>query len=286
MKDSRKNRFEIDESEVALPMYGKTLRMGHIISRESKKMCIVPLDHGTTLGPIGGISNYLDTIRSIINGGADAIVVHKGLLKNIAACPDVARGNYIMHMSVSTILSEDPSHKVLVATVEEAVKLGAVGVSLHVNLESAYETEMIKDFGKVSNACLDWGMPLLAMSYACKSGKNVKNITHAARLAEELGADIIKVDYPGSSEGVKEVVSCVQAPVIIAGGSKCEKTEEILDIIHCSVTAGASGVAIGRNIFQSKHPKLTTECIVGLINGEISLHECKYRLGEFKERPA
>jgi DhnA family fructose-bisphosphate aldolase class Ia len=179
-----------------------------------------------------------------------------------------------MHLSVSTVLGPDANYKVLVGTVEEAVKLGADGISIHVNIGTETETEMIKDFGKVSEACLEWGMPLLAMMYSkTEAGKEAGQVAHAARMGQELGADVVKVDYPGSVEGMAQVVNGVQVPVVIAGGSK-SGSAGLLRIIADAMKGGAAGVSIGRNIFQHEDQRLITEVIAKLVHGEWSLDEC------------
>ena len=169
-------------------------------------MCIVPMDHGTTLGPIHGIDDYFKTIRLINKAGPNAIVLHKGLLIRVSQDEELACGNYIMHLSVSTVLSKDPQYKVLVSSVEEAVKLGALGVSIHINFGVDAEADMIKDLGTVSKTCLEWGMPLLAMVYSFKEDNNLDHMIHAARIAEELGADIVKIAYPGTQQKTKEII--------------------------------------------------------------------------------
>lgn len=255
-------------------MNGKQLRLNRLMHIASKRFCIVPIDHGTTLGPITGLQDAVNTIGNIVAGGADALVLHKGLLSMAAQHHELSKGKYLMHLSVSTALGPDANHKVIVGTVEEAVKLGADGISIHVNIGTESEREMIKDFGNISAACLEWGMPLLAMMYCKKdSHKDPGQIAHAARLGQELGADIVKVDYPGTKEGMEEIVNGVQVPVVIAGGSKISPAE-LLGIIDDALKVGAAGVSIGRNIFQHEDQKFITGIIAKLVHGEWSLDEC------------
>jgi predicted phospho-2-dehydro-3-deoxyheptonate aldolase len=252
-------------------MNGKALRLARLFRQESRRTCIVPIDHSTTCGPIEGLKDYLRIIRQVVTGGADVVILHKGLLAQLASYPDLAKGRYIMHLSVSTVLSSKPELKVLVGSVEEAVKMGADGVSIHVNLGTSDDAEMIKDFGRISEACGEWGMPLLAMMYTHKVPKTISHITHAARLAEELGADIVKIDYPGSLEEMREIMKVVKIPVLIAGGAKHDQTENFFLDIKNALLAGARGVAIGRNVFQQENPEYFTGLIAGLVhNKEIS----------------
>jgi predicted phospho-2-dehydro-3-deoxyheptonate aldolase len=255
-------------------MLGKIIRLERIMNRITGRTVIIPMDHGTTLGPIRGIENLKDTIDKVVAGGANAILMHKGMVGagHRGSGQDVG---LIIHISGSTILGPDPNAKVLVCTVEEAVKLGADAVSIHVNLGADTEGEMLKNFGEVSRVCRDWGMPLLAMMYT--RGKKVtsefdaKFVKHAARVGAELGADIVKVNYTGSVESFREVVDGCPVPVVIAGGEKMEADRDLLVMVDNALKAGAAGVSIGRNIFQHKDPIRIVSIIGNIVHKKCTL---------------
>lgn len=259
-------------------MYGKLFRIERILHSYSRRACIVPMDHGTTIGPVDGIKDYIGSIRQVIDGGADAVILHKGLLKSVAQHKELLKGRYILHLSASTMLGQDPSDKVLVGTVDEAIKLGAEGVSMHVNLGSATEAKMLRDLGKVADACQNWEMPLLAMMYTDKKNEDFSRTIHAARLAEELGADIVKIDFPRKTDRLDRLIQSVRIPVLIAGGAKLDNPEELLYVIAGALDAGVAGVAIGRNIFQSPDPKFITGLISKMVHGDIVLKEALLEL--------
>jgi class I fructose-bisphosphate aldolase len=193
----------------------------------------------------------------VAKGGANAVVVHKGIVArgHRRGGPDMG---LIVHMSGSTSLSPEPNAKTLVCTVEEAVKLGADAVSVHINIGDDREKEMLADLGKVARKASEWGMPLLAMVYP--RGKGIKDeyapdaVKHAARLGAELGADIVKVSYTGSPDTFREVVEGSHVPVIIAGGPKMDSDHAILEMVKGAIEAGAAGTSIGRNVFQHANP--------------------------------
>ena len=193
----------------------------------------------------------------VVKGGVNAVLMHKGHVT------DGHRGRgkdvgLIIHLSASTILSPSVNRKVLVCTVEEALRLGADGVSIHVNLGAENDSEMLKDFGEIGKRCSDWGMPLMAMMYT--RGAKITNeydvdaIKLAARVANELGADMVKVNFTGDSESFSKVVNGCSIPVLIAGGEKAKSTIDILKNVKMAMDAGGGGVSIGRNIFQDKNP--------------------------------
>jgi len=237
-------------------MLGKDLRLNRLF--RNKQLFLVPLDHGLTIGPVQGLQNVEQTILQAVQGGVDAIVVHKGLAR--LAAPALASGScdLILHLSASTVLAPDPQDKKLVSSVEYALRLGATAVSVHINLASRQEAAMLRDLGWVAEACALWGMPLLAMMYvrdgSTESEFDPGKIKHAARVAEEAGADLIKINYTGSAETFREVVSSVRIPVVIAGGPKLATTGQLLELVAQAMEAGARGIAIGRNIFQHPNP--------------------------------
>ncbi|MCK5477224.1 MAG: 2-amino-3,7-dideoxy-D-threo-hept-6-ulosonate synthase [Candidatus Aenigmarchaeota archaeon] len=238
-------------------MIGKTIRIERIMDRATKKMVIIPVDHGVTIGPCEGLLDIGKTVDKVAEGGANAVLGHIGLSLHGHRGYGKDIG-LILHLSSSTTLSLDPNTKVLTSSVEQAIKIGADAVSVHINIGAADESKMIKDLGSVSQKCIEWGMPLLAMMYP--RGPNIKDsydvgvVKHAVRIAAELGADIIKTNYTGSPETFKEVVDgAMGVPVVIAGGSKGEDIDT-LKMVEGAILGGAAGVAMGRNSFQHKDP--------------------------------
>jgi predicted phospho-2-dehydro-3-deoxyheptonate aldolase len=262
-------------------MYGKSLRLSRLFNLVTNKICIVPIDHGITMGPVKGLVDYISTIKQIIEGNADAVILHKGLLKRISHFPELSKTFYILHLSASTLLSKYPANKILVGTVEEAIKLGADAVSVHINLGTDNDVEMLKDFGRISKICNDWGMPLLAMMYTHNQDDVAYSILHAARIGEEIGADIIKIDYPGSMEYLLNIIETINVPIVIAGGKILKDSTDFLRVIDGAIKCGVSGVAVGRNIFQYNDPKIMTQLISGMLHRRISYEEAIRSLDEY-----
>ena len=264
-------------------MIGKKIRLERIIDRDSGRTVIVPMDHGTTMGPIEGLVDMKTTNTKIVEGGANALILHKG----IVAVGHRGKGKdigLIIHLSANTSLSPDPNTKVPVCTVEEAISLGADAVSIHVNLGAEKDTEMIEYMGGVSATCAKWGMPLVAMMYA--RGKKVKNeydvkfVKHAARVGAELGADIVKCNYTGTIASFKEVVAGCPVPVVIAGGEKMETELQLLKMVEDALKAGAAGVSIGRNAFQHKNPEKIVAAIGKIVHKGMTAKQAKKLLGK------
>lgn len=259
-----------------MTIIGKQIRMERIFNRNTGRTVIVPMDHGISVGPIDGLIDMKTAIQNVAEGGANAIVEHKGLVGE----GHRKKGNdigLVIHLSGSTSLSPFPHAKTLVCSVEEAIKLGADAVSIHVNLGDSQEKEMLRDFGQVSYEARQWGMPLLAMIYPrgekIKDEYHVDVIKHAARVGKEMGADIVKVSYPGSVDAFREVVAGCSVPVVIAGGEKMDSDREILEMVKGSIEAGGAGVSIGRNVFQHKNSNRMVRAISAIVHDENSVEE-------------
>ena len=129
-------------------MIGKKIRLERIINRNTKRTVIAPMDHGVSSGPIPGIIDMDETVENISQGGADAILMHKGIVQqgHRGYGKDIG---LIVHLSASTSLAPDPNDKVTVTSVEKAIQLGADAVSIHVNLGSETESQRVQGFWSV-----------------------------------------------------------------------------------------------------------------------------------------
>lgn len=258
---------------------GKTRRLNRIFRKDNRTV-IVPMDHGVSIGPVKGIENMQNTVMNLLKGGADAVVVHKGIAKHIT----VDNAGLIIHLSAISNLTPNCQNKVQVCTLQEAVRLGADAVSVHVNVGAQNECDMLSVLGRVADECDQYGMPLLAMMYP--RGPKIQNehdaeaVAHAARIGAELGADIIKTNYTGKIETFKQVVEGCPIPIIIAGGPKTETTQQILQMVHDSMNAGCAGLSIGRNVFQHKNPTLITKALVAIVHEHASIEDALSILGE------
>jgi predicted phospho-2-dehydro-3-deoxyheptonate aldolase len=246
------------------------------MNRETGKSVIIPMDHGFTMGPIKGLEDMRKTVNQMVEGGANAIILHKGIVTagHRGGGKDVG---LIVHLSGSTTLAPDPNYKVTVCSVKEAIQLGADAVSVHVNLGAHDEHEMLKELGRIGKECVEWGMPLISMMYTrgekIEDQFDVKYVKHAARVGAELGSDLVKVNYTGSAETFAEVVNGCPVPVLIAGGEKTETDLDLLQMVEGSLKAGGKGVSIGRNVFQHERPISVIKAISAMVHEGASLEE-------------
>lgn len=245
-------------------VFGMDIRLSRIL--DNGRMLCIPMDHGISNGPIKGLEDIHDMIYRCASAGLTCVLVNKGIIKSMPRSPDIG---LIVHFSASTSIGPAPNRKMLIGSVEEAIRLGADAVSVHINIGSKEEPEMLQKLGMIADKCNQWSVPLVAMMYP--RGENIKNphdpeiVAHAARVGAEAGADIVKAVYTGDPDSFKRVVRSCPVPLVIAGGPKANSDREILEMCSGAMSAGAKGVTFGRNIFQHKNPPAMVRALRAII---------------------
>lgn len=226
------------------------------------KALFLAYDQGLEHGPTDFNDENIDPefiLKIGIEGGFNAVIFQKGIAEKYYRSELKEKLPLIVKLNGKTNLVKDEEpFSPLLCTVEEAVGLGAVGVGYTVYVGSEFENKMTEELASVVRQAHEKNIPVIAWMYP--RGRNIQNptdpeiIAYAARLGLELGADIVKVQYPGSLNALKHVVvSAGKTKVVVSGGHK-EDEEEFLETAKIVVQSGAMGMAVGRNIWQSKEP--------------------------------
>ncbi|ARP73774.1 2-amino-4,5-dihydroxy-6-one-heptanoic acid-7-phosphate synthase [Streptomyces pluripotens] len=268
--------------------FAREMRLGRLFRHGDGRLLITPLDHSITDGPVVPRGSTIDRLTGqLAAGGVDAVVVHKGVLRHIS--PSRFAGmSLIVHLSASTRHAPDSEAKYLVTAVGDALRLGADAVSVHINMGSADERQQIGDLGRVADLCDRWNLPLLAMVYP--RGPGISNpqapelVVHAATLAADLGADVVKAPYAGSVAEMRDVVSACPIPLLCAGGPRFGSGTDALAFVRDALLGGAAGVAMGRNIFQATDPRRMAAQVAAIVHGEPRLHKADDTEGQCDER--
>lgn len=254
---------------------GKQRRLKNILGDENKCI-IVPLDDNLISGPQTTIDTIIKKIHQIESANPNAILAFPGTL----ACIENSSIPKILNLTASTIRSHH-TKKVLTFSLEYALKMAVDAIAVHINITSNYEAEMLETFGKVSEVCDTYGMPLLAIIYPrgenelgdqnytdlkdCDNEKYTELVSHCVRIAFEMGADIIKTQYTGTVNSFKSVVQSASGrPVVIAGGGMMEP-RALFQMIAGAMDAGAAGVSIGRNVFGRIDSEKMISCIHDIV---------------------
>ena len=225
-----------------------------------------------------------EVVDSCIEAGADAIVLQKGALSH--HFERTGWNRFVCHVSVSTKHAGDRAgEKVRVATAEESLFRGATGCSAQINLGVESEPEMIVEMGELTGEAIALGMPVLGMVYPrgpnliIADDDNTGGVAHAARVAWELGCDVVKVPWPGDAESFAEVCSAVPIPVLIAGGPLGTSFTELLGIVEQAISVGGAGVCMGRQVFGTEDPASHIRALKAVIHDGESASDASARLG-------
>ncbi len=235
-------------------MIGKNRRLKRLFTGPKHRCLLVPLDHGPWLGPLPGIDRPRDIVSKVIAGGANALLVTPGFMRDIEPIINSEVG-IVLRVSLSAGLSSEALQEVPSVTATTAVRLDADAVAVSIFFGRGGEVGIMRCLGQLIEQCNGMGMPVLAeMMPPPDNFYQPDTIAHAARIGMELGADVIKTNYCGDIEAFKQVVASICLPIIIAGGpSKGE--DDTLRIAEEAIRAGAAGVAFGRRVWQADDPE-------------------------------
>jgi len=264
------------------------------------RVMILAYDQGFEHGPRDFLkhpeSRNLGYILDIAKrGGFTGIVLHAGLAEKFE--PQIRDSNVPLILKLngtSELYTEEDPYSPQLYSVEDAVGLGATAVGYTVYSGSKYEDEMQKEFSKIIREAHSKGIPVIGWMYPRgkslfdrrSTSKTLKMaleeqektnlavdetpsiVAYGARIGLELGADIVKVKYTGSPESFRWVVqSAFPTKVVMSGGPMTKTDEEFLSRVKDVLTAGAVGIAVGRNIWQRKDPLIISEKIHQIIFG-------------------
>jgi fructose-bisphosphate aldolase/2-amino-3,7-dideoxy-D-threo-hept-6-ulosonate synthase len=242
-------------------MFGKARRMSRLFVGEKKRCLLSPLDHGGWLGPITGLDDPQAIVRQVIAGGANAILASPGFLRAVEPVlrPDVG---LVLRVSLTAGLSARGAQETPIAQLETALRMDADAVAVSVFFGRDGDIEIYRWLADLIQACEPMGMPVVAeMMPSNEQSFDATAIAHAARIGMEIGADVIKTNYCGKVDQFAHIVQAVPLPIIVAGGPKSTPETSTVQLVRDAIAGGASGVAIGRRVWQSEDPEAMTRQI-------------------------
>ena len=229
---------------------------------------MLAVDHGYFLGPTERLEDPKKTIKPLLPY-ADSLMLTRGVLRN---CVD-SESNIPIVLRVSggtSILAEDLSKETITTSIEEAIRLNASCLALSVFVGSKYEHQTLSNLSKLVNEGEKYGIPVLAVTAVGKEmARDARYLALSCRIAAELGAHIVKTYY---CENFEKVVEGCPVPVIIAGGKKLPE-KDALDLTFNAIRDGASGVDMGRNIWQSDNPVEMIQAVRSIVHDGLSVQE-------------
>lgn len=230
--------------------WGMKNRMAGIVTPQTGRCVMLAVDHGYFQGPTTGLERPGEVVKPLLPY-ADSLMLTRGVLRNCID-PSAARIPIVLRVSGGTsVLKEDLSDEDISVSVEDAIRLNAAALAVSVFVGSANERRTLGNLSKLVDEGQRYGLPVLAVTAVGKEMvRDARYLGLACRICAELGAAVVKTYY---CDGFEKIVHGTPAPVVIAGGKKIEE-REALKLAYSAVSAGAVGVDMGRNIFQSKWP--------------------------------
>lgn len=239
-------------------MLGKEIRIQRMKNPASGRIFTVAVDHAPSYGVLDGVEGIQAVVDRVAGAGPDAMVMMKGIAQR---CFRPYAGRVALIMKCSTLSLYHSEHDVWVASVEDAVRLGADAIAMALTVGCVQQAQLIANLGALVREAERAGLPVIVHAYPngelVPPGEvfTVQRVGYAARLVMELGVDIVKTFYTGSAESFARVVeTAAPALVVAAGGPRLETDADVLRMAYDVVRAGAAGITFGRNIWQSADP--------------------------------
>ncbi len=241
--------------------WGMQNRLAGIITPKTGRCVMLAVDHGYFQGPTTGLEKPGETVKPLLPF-ADALMLTRGVLRN--TIDPGWRTPIVLRVSGGTsILKEDLSDEDITVSIEDAIRLNASCLAISIFVGSDHERQSLTNLSKLCDRGQKYGIPVLAVTAVGKQmARDARYLGLACRIAAELGAHVVKTYY---CDDFERVVGGCPVPVVIAGGKKIEE-RDALKLAHNAVSAGAVGVDMGRNIFQSKWPVAMIRSVRGIVH--------------------
>lgn len=250
--------------------WGMKNRLARIIKPDTGHGVMLAVDHGYFLGPTERLEVPRKTIQPLLPY-ADSLMLTRGVLRTSVDAnfpvPIVLRVS-----GGSSIIGKDLSNEKITTSIREAIRLNVTALALSIFVGSQYEHESLVSLGKLVDEGEECGIPVLAVTAVGKEleKRDARYLSLACRIAAEFGAHLVKTYY---CENFEKVVNSCPVPVIIAGGPKLANELDALQLTHDALQAGAVGVDMGRNIWQSDYPVSMIKAVRAIVHENASVKE-------------
>lgn len=247
--------------------WGLRNRLSRILKPGDGRTVMLAVDHGYFLGPTSGLEEPEKTIRPLLPY-ADSLMLTRGVLRtSVPASADVP---IVLRVSGGTSILGELSNEGLTVAIEDAIRLNVSAITLSIFVGAQGERATLLNLAKLVDAGERYGIPVLAVTAVGKDMvRDARYLGLACRIAAEIGAHFVKTYY---CEGFEEIVRATPVPLVVAGGKKTPEREAI-ELAWNSVNAGAKGVDMGRNIFQSDSPVGMIRAVRAVVHDDASVEE-------------
>jgi len=241
--------------------WGLKNRMARIFDPRSGRTVMLAFDHGYFQGPTTGLERIDLSIVPLVPF-ADTLMLTRGVLRSLI--PPAGAPAVVLRASGGPSVLKELSNEEIALDVEEAIRLNAAALAVQVFVGGEHETKSIHNLTRLVDQGNRYGIPVLAVTAVGRDMvRDAKYFRLATRICAELGAHYVKTYYV--AEGFDTVTSCCPVPIVIAGGKKLPELDA-LEMAASAVAQGASGVDMGRNIFQSEAPEAMIRAVRAVVH--------------------
>jgi putative autoinducer-2 (AI-2) aldolase len=242
--------------------WGMKNRLARTFNPATGRTVMLAIDHGYIQGPTTGLERIDLSIVPLLPQ-CDALFCTRGILRSVIPA-ESAKPMVLRASGGANILRDEMSDEQIAMNMEDAVRLNAAGVGIQIFIGGEYETRSIHNMTKLVDAGLRCGIPVMGITAVGKDMKrDAKYFRLACRIIAELGAQYVKTYYV--EDGFDTVTASCPVPIVMAGGKKLPEFDA-LTMAYNAVQQGASGVDMGRNIFQSDAPKAMLAAVNAVVH--------------------
>jgi putative autoinducer-2 (AI-2) aldolase len=229
--------------------WGMQNRLAQIFNPETGRTVMLAFDHGYFQGPTTGIERIDINITPLIPY-ADVLMCTRGALRSVI--PSNTNKPIVLRCSAGQSILTELSNETIAVDIEDTIRLNAAAMAAQVYIGAEYEHKSIENIIKLINTGTRYGIPTLAVTgVGANMDRDLRYFSLATRMCAEIGAHYVKSYY--FEPGFEKVAAACPVPIVIAGGKKLPEMEA-LEMAFKAINQGASGVDMGRNIFQSASP--------------------------------
>ncbi len=254
--------------------WGMKNRLSRIFNPDTGRTVMFAIDHGYFQGPTTGLERIDLTIVPLMQY-ADAIMLTRGILRT--SVPPTLTKPIVMRCSGGPSILKELSDEQLAVDIEDAIRMNVAAITLQVFIGGEYETRSVHNMTRLVDMGMRYGIPTMAVTAVGKDMvRDARYFRLACRICAELGAQFVKTYY--IEEGFQTVTASCPVPIVMAGGKKIPELDA-LKMAYKAVQEGASGVDMGRNIFQSDAPKAMMQAVHKVVHENLKPDEA-YELYE------
>lgn len=241
--------------------WGMKNRLSRIFNPETGRTVMLAIDHGYFQGPTTGLER-IDLNIVPLMPQADALMMTRGILRTTVP-PSITKP-IVMRCSGGPSILKELSNEHLAVDIEDAIRMNVSAITLQVFIGGEFESRSVHNMTRLVDMGMKYGIPTMAVTAVGKDMvRDAKYFRLACRMCAELGVQIVKTYYV--PEDFETITSSCPVPIVMAGGKKLPELDA-LTMAYNAVQQGASGVDMGRNIFQSTAPKAMMTAVTKVVH--------------------